>query len=157
MAEQTAVSRVGLRHVGDPSTRLATVRNLLGLTFTYRDAFSEEMAKLIDREMDSVQVLDVMEDIWNVAGATTEKQERNRKATAAAVLDVYQTSTTVAPFYGTAFGAYNAVTEWTDHLAPIGKASDTDEERAIKRAHRVLTSADTDALKVRAFSALAAV
>jgi phage/plasmid-like protein (TIGR03299 family) len=156
VAESLAISKVALRHTGDPRNRLAEVRNLLGLTFAYRETFVELNEQLISKTISTVQVLDVMEDVWNVAGATTERQEKLRKNSAAEVLGTYAGSLTVAPFYGTAFGAYNAVTEYLDHLMPVKGTSD-DEEAAIKRAHRTLTSDGMGQIKARAFSALLSV
>lgn len=154
MAEDSARASVSLRHTGEPLKRLEEVRALLGLTFTYRDAFVEQMEALIDREMDSVEVLDVIEDVWGVGAAMTEKQEHNRTEAAARVFDVYQTSTTVAPFYGTAAGVYNAVTEYLDHFSPLGGKKADGEEAAIRRARRTLLSSDLADLKAKAFSAL---
>lgn len=157
MAERLAVSRVALRHTGDPRSRMAEVRNLLGLTFKLRDTYVEQCEKLIAKELDTTIVLDVIEDVWGVKAATTEKQANSRKDAAALVFDNYQTSPTVKPFYGTAFGAYNAVTEYLDHLAPVAKKDATDEEAAIRRATRTLMSDSLGHAKARAFDALLAV
>lgn len=155
MAEGSARSSVSLRHVGDPRARLEEIRALLGLTFAYRDTFVEQCEALIASQLDTVQVLDIMEDIWGAPAARTEAEAKSRKAKAATVHDVYMTSPTVAPFFGTAYGAYNAVTEYLDHLSPVaGSKADSDEERAVKRAQRTLMSGDLADLKGRAFSAL---
>jgi phage/plasmid-like protein (TIGR03299 family) len=153
MAEASARASVSLRHTGEPLKRLAEVRALLGLTFTYRDVFVEQMEALIARQMDSIEVLDVIEDVWGVGAATTERQEKNRTEAAANVFEVYQTSTTVKPFYGTAAGAYNAVTEYPDHFSPLGGRRSL-EDPAIRRARRTLLSTDLSDLKAKAFSAL---
>lgn len=156
MAEHAARSTAALRHTGTPDKRLAEIRQLLGLTFQYRDTFVEQVEKLIKREMTPVQVIEVLEDIWNVPGATTEKQAESRKLRAAEVVDLYRTAETVAPFRGTAFGVYNAVTEYLDHVAPLaGAAAKAEgEEAAIKRAQRTLMSNDLGDMKAKAFSAL---
>ncbi|QJD51393.1 hypothetical protein SEA_RAWRGERTHAT_90 [Mycobacterium phage RawrgerThat] len=154
MAEGSARSSVSLRHTGSPDTRLAEIRNLLGLTFAYRDTFVEQVEQLIKREMDSkVVVLEVLEDIWNVKGAQTKKQADARKARAAQVFNLYDSAPTVAPFKGTAFGVYNAVTEFLDHVAPVAGKADA-EEQAIKRAQRTLMSTDLADMKAKAFTAL---
>lgn len=155
MAESHAKSTVSLRHTGEPMSRLAEVRALLGLSFAYRDTFVEQVERLIAREMDSVEVLDVFTGLMNVEGATTKAQADSRKKTADVLMDVYQTSTSVKPFHGVAFGAYNAVTEYLDHLSPVaGGAKLEAEELAIKRAQRTLTSVDLGTLKEKAFTAL---
>lgn len=67
-----------------------------------------------------------------------------------------RTAETVAPFRGTAFGVYNAVTEYLDHVAPLaGAAAKAEgEEAAIKRAQRTLMSNDLGDMKAKAFTAL---
>lgn len=157
MAEASAKSTVSLRHTGSPTSRLQEVRNLLGLSFAYRDTFVEQCERLIARELDTVVILDVIEDVWNVEGATTEKQAEARKATAKTVLDNYLTSPTVKPFFGTAFGAYNAVTEYLDHMAPVAGKDLSDEEQAIRRARRTLMSTDLATMKATMFDRLLAV
>ena len=56
-----------------------------------------------------------------------------------------------------AFGVYNAVTEYLDHQAPLagGKVL-TAEEAAIRRAHRALTSVEMASMKVNTMDALLA-
>ena len=155
MAENAARSVVTLRHTGDPAARMREVRELLGLTFAYRDTYVEQCERLIARELDSVVVLDVIEDVFGVKAATTERQETPRKERAGEVIDLYRTSPTVAPFKGTAYGVYNAVTEYLDHYAPVAAVKASDEEKAIMRARRTLMSADQAEMKGRAFSLLA--
>lgn len=158
IAESSAVSRVALRHTGNPTARMAEVRNLLGLTFAYRDTYVEICEQAIAKQVDTVQVMDVINDVWRVEGAQTEKQSKGRKRIAASVFDVYQTSETVKPFYGTAWGAYNAVTEYFDHIAPVvGGSKATAEEAAIKRAHRTLTDDGMGQRKAEALTKLLAV
>ena len=157
MAEGAARSMVSLRHTGDPKARLAEIRALLGLTFAYRDTFVEQCETLIARSVDNVVVLEVIEDVFGVNAATTEKQAEGRKETALTVLDNYTQSPTVRPFFGTAFGAYNAITEYLDHQAPLaGGKLLTEEEAAIRRAQRTLNSVDLGTMKANAMSALLA-
>lgn len=153
MAESSARSSVSLRHTGDPAKRLAEVRELLGVTFAYRDTFVAQCERLIAREVTPLEVIEVLEDVWNVPGATTERQAEARKARAGEVVDLYRTAATVAPFRGTAFGVYNAVTEYLDHVAPMA-GNATGEEAAIKRAQRTLMSVDVADMKAKAFTAL---
>ncbi|AHJ88592.1 hypothetical protein Jolie1_092 [Mycobacterium phage Julie1] len=155
MAEGSARSMVALRHTGSPKARLAEVRQLLGLTFAYRDTFVEQCERLIAREMSDAEVLESLEGVWGVGGATTEKQAEARKAKALEVFEVYASDVTVAAFKGTAFGAYNAGTRYLDHVAPVNLSADaTDEERAIRRAQRTLMSDSLGQLKGQLFSAL---
>jgi phage/plasmid-like protein (TIGR03299 family) len=153
MTERHARSRFSLRHTGNASAKLAEVRSMLGLTFKYEDVFAAECQSMIDREMAGEEVFAALCDVFNVAGATTEAQASRRTETASMVFEVYRQSDTVAPFRGTAFGAYNAVTEYADHYMRV-RVRGGDDAQAQARAARSLNSAAVDALKGRAFDAL---
>jgi phage/plasmid-like protein (TIGR03299 family) len=149
MAESTAKSRFAIRHTGNADVKLSEVRDLLGLTFSYRDTFVEQCEKLIAREMDNTEVFAAMRTVSQVDSSKTERIKSNRTKFAEDMFDVYRTSETVTPFRGTAFGAYNAVTEFSDHYMSFKK-----EETVEARATRTLTSEWIDTMKERAFAEL---
>lgn len=150
MAESCAVSSVSIRHTGTPSARLAQVRELLGVTFRYQDTFVEECQRLIAREMSDAEVLAAFTDIVVNNEAATERKMERRVEKASQIMELYRTSDTVEMFRGTAFGAYNAVTEYADHFMPVaGKGNEAD-----KRALRTLSSNTLADLKGRAFATL---
>lgn len=151
IAEHASRSTVSLRHTGTPSARLASVRDALGLTFTYMEEFEREVAQLMTREMSNVEVFDVIKGLWDVDGADTERQRNRRSDVAYEVFDNYENSSTVDPVRGTAYGAYNAITEYIDHKARVVGGTGTEAE---KRALRTLISPEIAGLKSRAFSAL---
>jgi phage/plasmid-like protein (TIGR03299 family) len=158
MAEHSARSTISLRHTGTPTARLAEVRNLLGLTFAYQDTFAAQCEALIAREVSPITVMEVLSGVFGVPAATTERQAEARKVRAGEVVDLYRTSAAVAPFHGTAFGVYNAVTEYLDHYAPLAGGKELEaEEAAVRRAQRTLVSTDVADLKAAAFSSLLAV
>jgi len=152
LAEARAVSTVKLRHTGEPLMRLSEVRRLLGLTFAYRDVFAADCQRLIDREVSNIEVMDVIEQVFTPQDAAVTESARERRAkTFGAVMDVYAGSPTVAPFRGTAYGAYNAVTEYLDHFAPVlRKGADAETVRAL----RTIGSVDVADRKARAFELL---
>lgn len=152
MAEGAARSSISLRHTGTPSSRLADVRDALGMTFAYMESFEREVELLAKREMENVEVYDVIKNLWYVDESATDRQKAGREDTAYAVMDNYLTSGTVDPVRGTAYGAYNAITEYIDHMAAV-RAGGTGND-AEKRALRTLTSQSIHDLKGRAFKAL---
>lgn len=150
MAESNAKSTAVLRHTGEPAKRLAEIRAMLGLTFAYRDAFSEAAEKMIAAERDDEFVKGVLFDVFGVNDAPSERAQAGRIERATQVLEVYRQSVTVAPFKGTLFGAYNAVTEYVDHIMPVGRKGN----EATQRAMRTLTNPDAADLKAKAFTKL---
>lgn len=153
MAERHAKSRFTLRHSGNASAKLAEVRSMLGLTFKYQDTFVAECEAMIAREMENEAVFAELANIFMVGEAGTEAQKSRRTETASMVYELYKTSDTVAPFRGTAFGAYNAVTEYADHFMRV-RVKGGDDAAALARASRTLTSDSIADLKGRAFDAL---
>ncbi|AYB70632.1 hypothetical protein SEA_SERENDIPITOUS_91 [Mycobacterium phage Serendipitous] len=150
IAEQNAVSSVALRHVGSPATNLAEVRKLLGLTFKYTDVFAVGMESLIAAEREEAWVRAVFNDVFGVNKAETEKARNARVERVTHVMEVMRHSPSIEPFAGTAYAAYNAVTEYTDHFMPVfGKGN-----AAAKRANRTITSADVHKIKTDAFAGL---
>lgn len=150
MAEGCARSSAVLRHTGEPGKRLEEIRAMLGMTFKYRDAFDAEMTKLIAAQVDEDFVRAALNDVFGVTDAPSELAARSRVEKVTQVMEVYRQSDTVADFRGTAFGAYNAVTEYVDHLMPVGRKGDESRQRAI----RTLTSPDAAKIKSDAFTAL---
>ncbi|WAB09255.1 hypothetical protein SEA_LITTLEMUNCHKIN_79 [Gordonia phage LittleMunchkin] len=152
MAENAAVSSVAIHHTGDPKSRLADVRRALGMTFKVHDAYADTMQHWSTVELSDAQVLAAFQEIVAADAATTDRQRTSRIETASKVMEIYRSSATVADFKGTAFGAYNAVTEYADHYMPIRGKGD----EATLRAQRTLTSSNLAAFKSGAFKQLAA-
>jgi phage/plasmid-like protein (TIGR03299 family) len=150
MAEGRAKSRFMLRHTGNASAKLAEVRSMLGLTFRYQDVFAADCQRLIDRELDEAEVMAALQQVFQVDKAETEGQKVSRIGTATQVFELYKQSDTVAPFRGTAFGAYNAVTEYADHFMRVGRKGNEDAQRAT----RSLVSDGLSDTKGRAFDLL---
>lgn len=150
MAESRAKSRFNLRHSGNPTAKLAEVRSMLGLTFKYQDTFAADCERMIAREINEAQVMAALQEVFEVAKAETEGQKVSRIGTATQVFELYKQSDTVAPFRGTAFGAYNAVTEYADHFMRVGRKGNEDAQRAV----RSLSSDILSDMKGRAFDLL---
>jgi len=150
LAESLAVSSVALRHTGAPTAKLAEVRNLLGITFKYIDTYATEMEALVKAERDEAWVRAVFNEVFDVNKADSDKMRNGRVEKVTQVMEVMRQSPSIKPFTGTAYAAYNAVTEYADHFMPVMGKGDA----AAKRAVRTLTSPDVAALKSNAFVSL---
>lgn len=150
LAESTAVSSVALRHTNGMGDRLAEVRRLLGITFRYIDVFQAEMNTLLQAERDEVWVRAVLNDIFDLAGAESERARNSRTERVTQVMEVMRQSPSITPVAGTAYAGYNAVTEFVDHFMPVqAKGGDAAKARAL----RTVTSPEAAALKGRAATA----
>lgn len=152
MAVDGAKSSFTLRHTNSARIRLAEVRGVLNLTFKYQDTFVEQCENLIAREMDENRVFDAVRNLFKVDEPDiTERVKTSRVNTSAKVLELYRTSPSVAPFMGTAYGVYNAVTEYADHYSRVGRKGDV----MTLRATRSMTDGWVNDLKAQAFRSLA--
>lgn len=157
IAESNAVSTVSIRHTGEAVVRMSEVRRILGLTFKYDEVYATEMAALAAKERDDEWVRTVLNDVFAADEADTDKQRAGRLDTAAKVMEVYRNDDTVNMWYGSAYGAYNAVTRYTDHRMPLGAIKASTRQRggdAERRAHRTMTSTTIADVKAKAFTLL---
>lgn len=158
VAEANAVSEVRIRHTGEADVRLEEVRRILGLTWKLDEVMRAEFEAMAKRERDDEWVRRALNDVFGADDADTEKVRANRLETAAKVMEVYRKDDTTAMWYGTTFGAYNAVTRYLDHLAPLGavKASTrTKGADSFRRAMRTVKSTTVAETKSKAFTVFA--
>lgn len=106
------------RHTVNALKAVEDARQALSLNFAYADAFAEEMQKLIDRELDQAQMEKAVNAIFDVDGAETERAKNGRMDNAAQVMTGLNLKTVIG-FENTAYGLYNAVTEWVDHRVEV--------------------------------------
>ena len=141
---------------GDPIsedlTRLDPARDVLGLTFTYVDAFQVEAERLIQQSMTDATFDALIDATFGKAEASATKRVRETERRRRSRLHwLFADAETQAGIRDTAWAGYQAVAEYVDHYAPVRAKGD---EHAA-RATRVLTSDDPDRLKRRAWTALA--
>jgi len=117
-ALRQAKSMWSVRHTTNALSAIEEARQSLGIAFTYADAFAEEMQKLIDAEVDEMEAERLIQSVFQVEEAKTERQKNLRMDHAAAVM-VGLNLPTVAGFENTRYGLYNAVTEYIDHRIEI--------------------------------------
>jgi len=150
MAESLAKTRFLLRHTGEEAVRMQMLEEMLGESFQYHQVYKEACEAQIERELDEDDVLRELNKLFLAMDPDlTERQRELRQDVVGQVRAIYNVSETVAPFHGTAYGLYNAITEYTDHSMRV-IVPDGGNEREI-RALRTLQSEDLDSLKQKAF------
>lgn len=111
-----------VRHTGTLDGKLQMAREAIGIAFKH----NEESARLINRMANSkvvdAQVQAIFKSLWPLSDdAPAPIKERSMFTKA---MENYETSPTLDGIRGTAWGAFNAVTEVIDHLASY-RPSDT--------------------------------
>jgi phage/plasmid-like protein (TIGR03299 family) len=146
-----AKSSFSIRHTSGAHGYIEAARQALGLTFAYAEAFQAEADAMIARTITDEQFSAIVSQLWPV----DDKSERsksiggNRHRTLTRLL---RHSPTNEAIRGTRWAAYQAITEYTDHFAPVADKRNP----AGARAERAITSTSVGQIKTRAFDLVAA-
>ena len=121
MALRNAKSSWSLNHRLDIKGKTQEAREALGLAFAYKDAYEAEMAAML--------AIDVTVDKFEqLLRSVLPEQARQTEKNVSAMLGLYESSPSIAgtDAAGTAWGAYNALSQWASH-----KPARTQEARMI--------------------------
>ena len=93
-------------------------------------------------------------EVVKVDQADSTAARTRRREQASAIVKLWVSSPTIAPIAGTRWAAYNAVTEYVDHLAPV-RGSRSSVDAAHTRALRAVTAGSSAlTMKIEAFRML---
>jgi phage/plasmid-like protein (TIGR03299 family) len=149
-----AKASFAIRHTGGARGAISEARTALGLSWRYIEAFETEAAALYAAPMGDEEVRDFAAELVNVDQAPSAAARNRRREQATSIVKIFVNSPTVAPIGGTRWAAYNAVTEYIDHAAPV-RGARTRAEAADARALRaVTTGSSAQTMKVEAFRML---
>ena len=103
-----------IRHTQSISGRVAAAREALGLTFAYADQFEAEANDLFARDITDKQFFDIVTAIYPKPDEGSKAANTKWETKVDLLNDLYFTSPTTEAIRGTAWGAYNALTERLD-------------------------------------------
>ncbi len=140
-----------IRHTRNAKAAVQVARESLGLTFAYVEAFQAQADRLIDTATSDAQFYALVGDLFGTpdhdAPARTRRAHAQRRQ---ALAHLWHQADTQDGIRGTAWGAYQAVTEYVDHYAPVRDRRDPGTARAV----RLLTTDEPARVKARAWAAL---
>jgi len=147
-----AKSSYKIRHTSGAAGYVAEARQALGLTFKYAEAFQAEAEAMINEQMTRDEFNALVEKVWTSDAADTGSKraktiQANRDGELRRLMWRAETNENIR---GTRWAAYQSITEYLDHTAPIAAKSG----QADARAERAITSTTVEATKVRAFDLL---
>lgn len=154
MALRNAQAYWSIRHTTNMRGLVDEARRSLGLSFRYAEAFQAEIETMIAKELDDDAVRAAFASIVDADKADTERQREGRMTTVGEMMELYRRSDTVEMWRGTAFGAYNAVTEYADHFAKVARKGGESDQRALRTVGQ---SFNANGIKNRAHAALVAI
>ena len=141
-------------HTGGAHTSIHEARTALKLSWRYIDAFEAEAAKLYAEAMDTDQVRVFANALLEVDAAGSDATARHRRERAAGIVKLWTSSPTIAPIAGTRWAAYNAVTEFLDHIVPVRGARTAGAASAARALRNISAAGSTQSLKAQAFRML---
>lgn len=147
-----AKSTFAVRHVKGATGVIAEARQALDLTFAYLDEFEVEAERMISAELRDSEFQQIVERLFDLDVATSKRQENTAADHVANVMTLWRDSPTMTGITGTKWGAYQAVTEYTDHFMSV---RNTHASLDVARANRTVISKPIKNLKEKAFAVLA--
>lgn len=144
------LKQFSVAHTSNMEARLDDIRRGLDLVVVAQQELAVKAETLITRPFTHRDMVEFAERMFPIrpdakqAGVTRALNKR------AAITDLFS-GPYMAGIEGTAWAAYNAVTEWADWYGPVRGGDDPD----VARAERVISGA-TDAVKTRAMDLLLA-
>lgn len=158
-----AKSTFAIRHTTSATQAMAEAREALGLSFKYLETFQAEAEKMINETMREVDFVNKVrrlipfkaERLGKAQGEIAKKRYENKIVI---LRDLFTNGENNAGITGTRWGAYQAVTEWIDHLSPVAVPKGADDPNTLAaqlRAEKTLTKKSVIELKEKAFAAFA--
>jgi phage/plasmid-like protein (TIGR03299 family) len=150
----SAKASFSIRHTGGAKASIAEARAALKLTWRVIDVFEAEAAALYATAMDTDDMRRFANTLLDVDAAPTAAKVRHRREKAAGIVTLWTSSPTIAPIAGTRWAAYNAVTEYLDHVEPVRGAKTSAAAAQARAMRNISTAASTTSLKAQAFRML---
>lgn len=150
LGKEGALSYFRIKHLGSLEGKLAEARKALGIAFKNTEYVNEITRELAGKKLVEKQIREIFETaVWPIDPEASEATIE--KSHARLAFENYLNSPTLEGIRGTAWGAYNAVTEYLDHEVTYKSRTRGSAEDA--RADSLLFGRSKNA-KDRALSAL---
>ena len=150
----SAKASFAIRHTGGARASIQEARNALKLSWRYVEAFEAEAAQLYATPMDTEQMRRFANSLLEVDSAGTAATARHRRERATGIVKLWTSSPTIAPIAGTRWAAYNAVTEYLDHIVPIRGARTAGDANTARALRTITNAAGSGSVKAQAFRLL---
>jgi phage/plasmid-like protein (TIGR03299 family) len=138
-----------IRHTAGAKGQIAQARAALGLTFEYAEAFERQAQRMIAATISIDEFTRLVAQLWPVDPKSKRSQTMgvNRRYQLVRLLRQAPTNENIR---GTRWAAYQAITEYADHVAPVADKGNP----AAARAERAVTSSSIAQIKTRAVDLL---
>ena len=115
IAMRTAKQSFKIRHTQTAEGRIVQARQALGLTFAYADEFQKQANELFQQSITDKQFSDLIRNLYPKPEEATKAALTKWENKVVVIDDLYHNSPTNSTIKGTAWGAFNALTERLDY------------------------------------------
>lgn len=148
LARRSARASFSIRHTSGAHGRVQEAREALGMTFTYVNEIQTLADAMVSTPITAGWFDQFIRDLYQVKPTdTADDLPKGTRVAIEQLRSLWENSRTLDGIKDTRWGAYNTVTEYLDHFAPIRVAGDKVHARAL----RSTTHKGTRALKADAF------
>jgi phage/plasmid-like protein (TIGR03299 family) len=123
LAMRGAKQSFKIRHTQTAEGRIVQARQALGLTFAYADEFQKEAQELFQQSVTDKQFSDLIRNLYPKPELDKNGSLKKWESKVVLLDDLYHNSPTNATIKGTAWGAFNALTERLDYFRSSRKGS----------------------------------
>ena len=123
LAMRNAKQSFKIRHTQSAEGRIQVARETLGLTFGYFDEFEKQAQELFKQSITDKQFSDLIRSIYPKPEADKNGSLKKWESKVVLIDDLYFNSPTNANIKGTAWGAFNALTERLDYYRSARKGN----------------------------------
>jgi phage/plasmid-like protein (TIGR03299 family) len=115
LAMKGAKQSFKIRHTQTAEGRIVQARQALGLTFAYADEFQKQAEELFKQSITDKQFSDLIRNLYPKPEEATKAALTRWENKVVVIDDLYHNSPTNTAIKGTAWGAFNALTERLDY------------------------------------------
>ena len=123
LAMRGAKQSFKIRHTQTAEGRIVQARQALGLTFAYADEFQKEAQELFQQSVTDKQFSDLIRNLYPKPELDKNGSLKKWESKVVLLDDLYHNSPTNATIKGTAWGAFNALTERLDYFRSSRKGN----------------------------------
>jgi phage/plasmid-like protein (TIGR03299 family) len=147
IAMRTAKQSFKIRHTQTAEGRIVQARQALGLTFAYADEFQKQANELFQQSITDKQFSDLIRNLYPKPEDATKAALTKWENKVVVIDDLYHNSPTNSTIKGTAWGAFNALTERLDYYRSSKTGSSDSLMAAASGFDPVLTAEKNKILK----------
>ena len=124
--------------------RANQAREILGLSEAYFENFMTGVNRMVDKQITQAELEKAFYDIYHLREQKLlEEQHKSKRYAIDTTLELFENGrgNDMHDVRGTAWAAYNAVTEFVDHYRPVGRGTATAEQKTDDVVDKRLNSA----------------